>query len=105
MKIFLVSLLVLLLTACSSSFQTSTQVDDKAYLQLVGNFSGAVLRLDNDDGIDLESMKTFKLKGEKVAKLSVTTGTHQVIVERSGQIIVNRKIYVTNGNTFELRIP
>jgi len=105
MKYLVTALFALLLSACSSQFQTVTQVDDVAHLQLSGDFSGATLTINEQAPINLDSAETFTFKNEKVAKFQLATGSHNVKVERGGKLLVNRKIYVSNGNTFELRVP
>lgn len=96
-----------MLSACSAGFSTSTQVDDKAYLQLAGDFSDAVLIINDQQPVRLDSnqVSTFKLNGETVAKFDLPTGSHTVEVQRNNATVVKRKIYVSNGNTFEVRIP
>jgi hypothetical protein len=107
MKNILLITIVFMLSACSSGFSTSTQVDDKAYLQLAGNFANTVLIINDQQPIRLDSndVSTFKLNGEMVAKFDLPTGSHTVEVLRANTTVVKRKIYVSNGNTFEVRIP
>lgn len=107
MKLWISALFVLLLSACSTQFQTVTQVDDKAFLQLSGNFADTVLQLDNQPPISLAdgSVETFDLNGATVAKFELSTGSHQVQVTRNGQVLVKRTLYVSQGNTVEVRVP
>ncbi len=107
MKNILLITFVFMLSACSAGYSSSTQVDDKAYLQLAGDFSNTVLIIDDQQPIMLDSgeVNTFKLNGEKVAKFDLPTGSHTVEVLRNNTTVVKRKIYVSNGNTFEVRIP
>jgi ferric-dicitrate binding protein FerR (iron transport regulator) len=97
MKYMICLVFSLLLSACSTSFSEIKQVDDKAYLQLSGNLQGTTLVLDNTT--------TVQLDGETVAKFDLSVGSHQVEISRGQQVLVKRKIYVTNGNVFEVRVP
>jgi len=107
MKLWISALFVLLLSACSTQFQAVTQVDDKAYLQLSGNFIGSVLQLNNQPPISLAdgNVETFNLNGATVAKFELSTGSHQVQVTRDGQVLVKRTLFVSQGNTIEVRVP
>jgi len=107
MKSLLLIAAIFMLSACSAGFSTSTQVDDKAYLQLSGEFANTVLIINDQQPIRLDSkeVSTFKFKGEMVAKFDLPTGSHTVEVLRDNATVVKRKIYVSNGNTFEVRIP
>ena len=105
-KIFavVVSLLVL---GCSTNYSTTNQVDDLAYIQLQGNFLDTSLVI--DDGapilINEDTTETFTLEGKVVAKYPISTGKHTVKITRAGQVVVNRVIFVSNSNTFEVTVP
>ena len=106
MKNILLITFVFMLSACSAGYSSSTQVDDKAYLQLAGDLSNTVLIINDQQPIMLDSgeVNTFKLNGEKVAKFDLPAGSHTVEVLRNNTTVVKRKIYVSNGNTFEVRV-
>lgn len=95
-----------LLLGCTSSYESVTQIDDtKAFVLLTGNFENASLQINTDTPITLsDNIETFKLDGKKVAKFAVTSGTNQIKVTKNGVLVVNRKIYVTNGNSFEVNV-
>ncbi|MGE4259663.1 hypothetical protein [Shewanella sp.] len=103
-KIFLIAI-TLFLSACSSHYETTTQVDDKAYLQLSGSLAGAQLVLDQQPAINLDGVASYTEKDETVIKFVVATGNHLVEIHKNGETLVKRNIFVTNGNTFEIRIP
>lgn len=105
MKKILMMGLALLLSACSTHFSTTTQVDDKAYLLLTGNTQGAMLTIDDQPQINLDESNHYTQGDERVIKFQMDVGSHQVEVQKNGQVLVKRKIYVTNGNTFEVRVP
>lgn len=92
------------MSGCSSQFQQATQVDDKAVIQLLGSLEGYALSIDGQP-IPLTNVESFTLNGELATQFSVSSGTHVVELVKAGQIMVKRKIYVSNGNVFEVRIP
>jgi hypothetical protein len=59
----------------------------------------------NDQPIPLDNVESFSLNGETATQFSVGSGTHVVELRKGGQTLVKRKIYVSNGNVFEVRIP
>lgn len=97
----------LIMTGCSSSFESVKQVDAKAFVLVSGNFDGTYLQIDNSSPIDLNdsSVERYKENGVSVIKFQVSKGTHTVEIKRSDVVIVKRKIYVTDGNTFEIQVP
>ena len=107
MKKFITLALALLVSACSSHYQSVTAVDDIAYLQLNGNFIGAQLVLDNAPAISLakKNIKTFTIDSKLTAKFPVTKGTHQLKIMRQGTVIVQRKFYISAGQSFEVMVP
>lgn len=105
MKKIIISVAVLLLSACGS-FKSITQTEELTYLQLVGERSGIVLMLDETTQLDLEKdTQSFDLNGKTVTKIVIKPGQHRVTLMRSGNTIVDRKFYVSEGNGFEVTIP
>ncbi|MFQ3198925.1 MAG: hypothetical protein ACI8R9_001584 [Paraglaciecola sp.] len=104
MKLIMTCLFAIMLSGCSTNFSEVKQVDDKAFLQLTGNFENGFLIIDGK-GIDLTQVDTFTLDGQNVAKFEVQTGTHLIEILKKDKTVVKRKIYVTNGNVFEVIIP
>ena len=95
-----------LMLGCSSSYETVAQVDDtKAFILLTGNFDNASLQINTNTPIILSSdIQTYQLDGKKVAKFEVTSGTNVVKITKDGNLVVNRKIYVSNGNSIEVNV-
>ena len=104
MKLIVASIFVIFLAACSTSYNEVKQMDDKAYLQLTGKISSGTLVIDGNI-IDLENAEKFELDDILVAKFELKSGTHLIEVTRNNQTVVKRKIYVTNGNVFEVIVP
>ena len=92
------------MTACSTQYTEIKQIDDKAYIQLTGEIGSGVLHID-DVKTDLSGADTYSLDGAIVARFEVKTGTHLIRIAKKGVDVVKRKIYVTNGNVFEVIVP
>lgn len=95
---------MVVLSACSSQYQQTTQVDDHAVIQFVGPLDGYALSIDGQ-AIPLTNVESFTLNGEMATQFSVASGTHVVELSKGGQTMVRRKIYVSNGHVFEVRLP
>lgn len=95
-----------LMLGCTSSYESVTQVDDtKAFVLLTGNFEGASLQINSNSPIVLsDDIETYTLDGSEVAKFEVTAGTNTIKVFKNGALVVNRKLYITNGNSIEVNV-
>ena len=107
LKIIFTFVFSMLIIGCSTHFESTNQVNDSAFLQLEGNFLNTQLTLDKGIPIQLTegSIKTFTLDGKEVTRFPISTGKHTIKVIRAGTVIVNRVIYVSNLNTFEVVVP
>ena len=99
------SILVVLLFVGCSSYHSVTQTETGSYVLLSGNIKDTELMLDEQPAILVSQQKAFKIDGKSVVKFSVAKGTHTVKINKHGQTIVNRKIFVSEGNTFEVMVP
>ncbi|MFT4937223.1 MAG: hypothetical protein ACI88A_000237 [Paraglaciecola sp.] len=107
MKIVIAFIVSVLLVGCNSSYQSVSQVDGTiAYLQLGGKFIGHQIQIDEQPAIQLTEglISTFEIDGKTVTKFEISPGTHRVKVSKSGVTVIDRKIYVTSGNTFEVLV-
>ncbi len=96
--------LSLSLTACGT-YQQTVQVDDKAYLLVIGQADGSILTIDNDRPMEMgKDTKSFDLHGETATKIQVPVGMHTVKITRNGVLMVDRKFFVSNGTSFEVRL-
>ena len=107
LKIIFTFVFSVLIFGCSTHFESTNQVNDSAFLQLEGNFLNTQLTLDKGTPIELteDYIKTFSLNGKEVTRFPISTGKHTLTITRSGTVIVNRVIYVSNSNTFEVVVP
>jgi hypothetical protein len=102
---FSLLLCVFLLAACHT-YQSVTQTEAGSFIQLKGNFRDAELLIDAQPAIILDAkQKTFSLNGAEVMKFAVSVGTHRVQVIKNGNIAVDRKIFISEGNSFEIIVP
>ena len=106
LKGLIVVLFSLLMFACTSSYESLTQADDtKAFVLLTGNFEGASMQINTNTPITLgDNIETYQLDGKKVAKFEVTSGTNIIKIYKDGTLVVNRKLYITNGNSMEVDV-
>ena len=103
-KLLLIFISGLMLSACGT-YQETVQVDDKAYLLIIGEPQGCETTLDNATLLVLEKdTKAFDLNGRTATKIEIPRGTHEVKITCNGQLRVHRKFYVTNGNSFEVNL-
>lgn len=105
LRYFLIVIGFLFLTACGT-FQSTTQTESNSFLQLTGSFLNSELIIDDQPVIVIDkSVQTFKLEGKQVAKFIVAPGNHVIKISKNGQTIVNRKIFVSEGNVVEVIVP
>jgi len=100
-------LIMIVLSGCSSNYSSVTQVEDQGMLQLSGDFWGVTLTLDSNNEVVIsrnEHDSYFKDEKE-VIEFPVTPGKHTLKISRKGSLIINRKVYIGNGNTFEVIVP
>lgn len=103
-KFFILTILIVFVSGCGT-YRQSVQVDDKAYLLLIGNPGGNVVTIDNNKPIRLaEETASYNLNGRTATKIQVSIGTHTVTVEKDGKVIIKRKFYVSTGDSFEVQL-
>lgn len=107
MKLFTALIFSLFLAGCSTSYTSTTQLEESAYIQLSGDFWGTKLTIDNElsTQITKDSTTAFTLNGVEVVKFPIDSGTHRVTISRVDQPLIDRKIYVSDNNIFEIAIP
>jgi uncharacterized protein YcfL len=105
MKKLLLIVLALFMVAGCGTYRETVQVDDKAYLLLIGEPGGNIVTIDDGKSIDLgQETRSFYLNGKTATKIEVSIGTHTVKVTKGGEITVNRKFYVSTGTSFEVQL-
>jgi uncharacterized protein YcfL len=105
LRYLLSAMCIFSLIGCGS-YKAITQSESGSFLQLKGNYQNSNLSIDNHPSIQIDkNQKTFTLNGEQVIKFTVSAGTHTIKISRDGSEVVNRKIYVSEGNVFEVMVP
>lgn len=104
MRSLAISISLLLLAGCGT-YNQSVQVDDKAYLLLIGNPVNCIVTIDNQKPINLSrDTVSYNLNGQQATKIEIPIGRHKVKITKNGDIIVHREFYVSTGNSFEVQL-
>ncbi|MFC6440853.1 hypothetical protein [Bowmanella sp. JS7-9] len=103
MKSLIAFISALFLFGCSSGFQSVTQVDDKAFLQINADVRQYNVILDGQP-LATSTAEPFSLNGKSVTQFAVAKGSHTVEIYMGNSLLVKRKFYVTNGNVFEVNL-
>lgn len=103
-KVLVTAVLVFGIAGCGGYSQT-VQVNQTAYLLLIGEPAGHVVTIDNGAPVDLAGdTRHFDLNGQKATKIEVPVGAHTLHITKNGTVTVHRKFYVSAGNSFEVRL-
>ena len=103
-KLLLIVVALFLVTGCGAH-RESVQVEDKAYLLLIGEPAGNIVTIDDGKPIELgKDTTSYYLNGKTATKIQVPTGSHTVKVTKAGELTVNRKFYVSTGTSFEVQL-
>ncbi len=94
------------LAGCGT-FQQTKQAESGSYLLLRGDSYNKLLQVDEQSPVVIgKETHGFVLDGERVTKIAVTPGKHRVTISAaSGKIDVDRTIYISEGNVFEIQVP
>lgn len=104
MKALITLILATLLSACGS-YQTSAQSEPASYIQFVGEAEQQTFSLNGKDQGKLSALKSFNENGRELTRIEVPAGTHTLEVMDAGKTLIKRKIYVSEGNAFEVQLP
>jgi len=105
MKKLLLMIMALFVLASCGAYRETVQVNDKAYLLLIGEPDGNTVTIDNGKPIQLGVETTsYYLNGKTATKIEVSIGSHTVKVTKAGVLKVNRKFYVSTGTSFEVQL-
>ena len=101
MKPFILALVVmfLLLGACSVAKQNQSSVmkGDYGSLRLVGDPTGRTVTLDGN-AVPLDPLK-------KVNIFELKTGTYLLEIRAKGEILLSQKLFITQSQTNEVKMP
>lgn len=107
MNINLKNLMVLMFLFSCGTYNAVTLKEGSTYIQFLGRPNGEELYIDSskEPVILGVNTKSFNLNGVEATKIEVSKGTHKIQVIRNGNQIINRKIYISQGDIFELELP
>ena len=83
----------------------------KSFLYFTGNTENAVVYIDGGTGIVLDASSANDNNGNAQTNSSgqilyeVSPGKHDIIIERSNEVVVHRKVLLGNGITKEIQVP
>jgi hypothetical protein len=95
-----IAVAVLLACGCFREVKDETMPDAVSYLTFQG--SGAAVSL-VVDGTSIAA--NVVLQPSDGVRYQVTPGRHTIEVRRGGAVVVNRQIYVGEGETFAVSVP
>jgi len=85
-------------TASCTLREGSTQLEDVAYLTFEGDSNGLLLQVDSAERIDMR-------ESSREVRYEVATGTHRVRIWRDEELIVDRMVFVSQGQGFRITLP
>ena len=83
----------------------------KSFLHFTGNTENAVVYIDGGAGIVLDSSSANDNNGNGQTNsigqvlYEISPGKHDVLVEKSNEVVVHRKVLLGNGITKEIQVP
>lgn len=94
------------LVGCGT-FQQTKQAESGAFLLLRGNSYQKLLQIDEQSPVIIgKETHGFVLDGERVTKIAVPPGKHRITIsDTSGKVQVDRSIFISEGNVFEIQVP
>lgn len=104
----ILALCLLLLTSCGGIKTTTKGMENEAYLEFVSQFStypeGVMVVVDNNIKFkaDVYRDKVDRTKGNVYA---ISTGSHTLSISSNGEVIFNKKIFVSAQETKYIQLP
>ena len=102
-QLLLLLLLVFLVFAVPACFAERNEVIEKeslGYFRFIGNLEGAVVTATKDDQAILNGLIPMPK-----TNYSARPGVYRLVVTRGGATVVERKLFVVDGQVLEVRIP
>ncbi len=106
-KVYLLiaTVLISFLVSSCGFYRATTQEDNQAAIQIMGETQGLTLQLDQNPVIQLETLGSFDLYGKKATKIQLAPGTHTYQIFKKNQLIAHRKIFIASGEVVEVAVP
>ena len=76
-----------------------------SYFWFTGDVQEAMVKIDDKEPFALTKAAAFKESGEGKVYYQVSPGKHRVVVEKGGQRVVDKILYVGDGTIQEIEIP
>lgn len=76
-----------------------------SYFWFTGNVQGAVVMIDDKPPFALTQAALDEQDKEGKVYYQTSPGKHRVVVERAGQRVVDKVLYIGNGTIQEIQIP
>ena len=76
-----------------------------SYLWFTGNVQQAFVKIDDKEPFDLSRATAVQEGKEGKVYYQIPPGRHRVIVEKNGLRLVDRNLYIGDGNIQEIQIP
>lgn len=105
-KIIAYFIVSLSLFSCGGKNFIVNQVEKHSYVLIKGESKKEQVIIDNGQPLVLGTdTKEYKLDdGVNASKLQINEGTHTIKIIRDGNVIIERKFYVTPGDSFEVNL-
>lgn len=111
-KLFLLTffaILPLIATSCGYK-EGSRQLDNQSYLTFTGNIDGASAVVDGGEPFPIDPVTYKDSQGNDVKRAEKTyyqvrPGRHNVVVNKDGQVKVEREVLINAGSTKEIWVP
>lgn len=99
------SIFVIPLSGCTTNYSSTTQIEDSGYILLKGNFINTTLYVDETAIYIDATTAQYELNGKMVSKFPIKIGSHSIKVERDNDMLISKKIFLSNSETVEIIVP
>jgi len=106
MRFFLIVLALMVMAGCADIQRQVGAPENQAGIIFYGNLRSAEASIGTIHISDLGSAKgQFKLHDTSAIQYTLDPGTYQIKITRSGRLLVNRKLFLSDGQMLEVNIP
>jgi hypothetical protein len=102
--LIIIALLSMLMQGCYYGHRESnTQQLNECYIMFVGDLTDVMVSIDEQEFVPIPG----KTDDPRAAhhKYRIKPGTHMITANRDGDLILQRKIYIGQGETMEIQLP
>jgi len=106
MRRFLIVLVLMTVAGCADIQRQVGAPENQAGIIFYGNLRNADVLIGTIHIANLGRAKgRFKLHGTNAIQYTLDPGTYQIKITRSGRLLVNRKLFLSDGQMLEVNIP